>query len=252
MQMMIGVVEITLALPTYNEESNILKVLTKSVEFLASLGRTWEIIVIDNHSNDRTPQRVRDFMRNEPRVRLIVHDVNRFYSGSCATALREARGQYLAIMDSDGQFSAVDLPKFIDKLENKTNLVVGWRRDRHDPRMRLITSMIFNFLGRIWLSYPLHDLNCGIRMFDRKFIEVAQIKYCINMSNPELYVRAKLAGLKVDECEVSHAERLGGMTSHNFFKSWQIFATVNKYFMALRKELELGRYRIIDKGLRRG
>lgn len=239
--MMNRAIEITLALPAYNEESNILRVLSESIKSLISLGRTWEIIVIDNHSIDRTSEQVRKFMLNEPRVRLIVHNENRFYAGSCATALKEAQGQYLAIMDSDGQFFSADLPKFIDKLESGANLVLGWRRDRHDPQMRLITSAIFNLLGRIWLSYPFHDLNCGIRMFDRKFIEVAQIKYRINMSNPELYVRAKLAGLKVDECEVLHAERFGGVTSHNFFKSLQIFMVVNKYFLDLRKELEMER-----------
>jgi glycosyltransferase involved in cell wall biosynthesis len=230
-------VEVTLALPAYNEEANIIEVLEKSIAFMDQMKRTWEIIVVDNHSNDRTPQKVRDFMRNEPRVRLVVHDENRLYSGSCATAIREAKGHYVAIIDSDGQFSAADLPKFIGKLEKGANLVVGWRHDRHDPLMRLITSAIFNLLGKVWLGYPLHDLNCGIRMFDRKFMEVVQIKHRINMSNPELYLRAKLAGLKLDECAVQHFERFGGVTSHNFSKSWQIFVTVNKYFKALRKEL---------------
>jgi glycosyltransferase involved in cell wall biosynthesis len=238
MQITSKTIDVTLALPAYNEEGNIVKVLAKSIKFLSSIDKTWEIIVIDNHSSDRTPQLIRDFIQKESRVRLVVHDENRFYSGSCATALREAKGQFVAIMDSDGQFSANDLSKFINKLENGANLVFGWRHNRHDPQMRLITSAIFNFLGKIWLKYPLHDLNCGIRMFDRKFIEVAQIKYRINMSNPEFYVRAKLAGLKIDECEASHAERLAGVTSHNFFKSWQIFVVVNKYFMALRKEMK--------------
>jgi glycosyltransferase involved in cell wall biosynthesis len=240
MQLNFGSIDVTLALPAYNEESNIKQVLTETIKHLVSLGKTWEIIVIDNHSKDQTAQQVRDYMKNEPRVRLVVHEENRFYSGSCATALKEAKGKYLAIMDSDGQFSAVDLPKFINKLESGDNIVFGWRRERHDPLMRLVTSAIFNLLGKIWINYPLHDLNCGIRMSDRKFTEVAQIKYTINMSNPELYVRAKLADLKIGECEITHAERLGGVTSHNFLKSWQIFVTVNDYLMALNKELKNG------------
>jgi glycosyltransferase involved in cell wall biosynthesis len=237
MSKMNSMVEVTLALPAYNEEENIIEVLEKSIESLNQLKRTWEVIVIDNHSTDRTPQKVNEFIQNNPSVRLIIHDENRLYSGSCATALREAKGRYVAIMDSDGQFSADDLPKFINKLESGSNLVFGWRKERHDPVMRLITSSIFNIMGKMWLAYPLHDLNCGIRMFDRKFIEVCRIDYPINMSNPELYVRAKLAGLKVDECVVQHFERFGGVTSHNFKKSWQIFIIVNKYFRELRKEL---------------
>jgi glycosyltransferase involved in cell wall biosynthesis len=231
-------VEVTLALPAYNEENNILKVLAESKDVLEKLGRTWEIIVIDNHSNDQTPDLVKAYMKNEPRVRLVVHDENRLYSGSCTTALRESKGQYVAIMDSDGQFVAADLPAFIGKLENGANFVIGWRRKRYDPAMRLMTSAVFNLLGKFWLGYPFHDLNCGIRMFDRRFIEAAVIRHRINMANPEFYVRAKLARLSLDECEVQHFERIGGTTSHNFRKSWQIFVSVNRYFMALRDELK--------------
>jgi glycosyltransferase involved in cell wall biosynthesis len=230
-------IDITLALPTYNEESNIHKVLADSVMSLTKIGRTWEIIVIDNHSNDQTAHRVREYMQIESRVNLIVHDENRYYSGSCATAMIESNGKYTAIMDSDGQHTADDLVKFIEKLENGSNLVFGWRRKRNDSKMRLLVSSIFNFLGKAWLKYPLHDLNCGIRMFDRSFISVAQNKYKINMANPEMFVRAKLAGLKIDECEVLHSSRLGGVTSHDFLKSYYIFKAVNKYFKSLNKEL---------------
>lgn len=231
-------IQVTLALPTYNEEKNIVKILDQSIDSLEKLQRTWEIIVIDNYSNDITPNLVKQYIKDEPRVRIIVHNENRLYSGSCATALREAKGQYVAIMDSDGQFVASDLPKFIEKLENGTNLVFGWRRKRNDPFMRLVMSAVFNLLGKLWLGYPFHDLNSGIRMFDQKFVSIAKITHRINMANPELYIRAKSANLKLDEVEIQHFERSEGATSHDFAKSWEIFVDVNKYFMSLRKELE--------------
>ena len=230
--------DITLALPAYNEQDNITNVLDQSAAAMEQLGRTWEILVIDNHSSDRTPQVVAEYARREPRVRLIVHDENRLYSGSCATALREAKGKYLAIMDSDGQFTAADLPKFLEKLQGGANFVNGWRRERHDPFLRLVMSSVFNLLGKLWLGFPLHDLNCGIRMFDRKFMAAAAIKHRINMANPEFYVRAKLAGLVLDEVPIQHAERKAGVTSHDLGKMWRIFVTVNRYFRDLGRELK--------------
>lgn len=227
---------ISLALPCYNESENIVSVMQASIQELEKIGRPWELIVIDNHSSDQTSAVVQKFIQTEPRVRLIVHPENRLYSGSCATALCEAKGEHIAIMDSDGQFSAVDLSQMIARLAAGANLVIGWRKQRHDPLSRKFTSAIFNLMGKLWLGFPLHDLNCGIRMFDRKFATVAKINHRINMVNPEFYVRAYNANLVISEVVITHAERTKGQTSHDFGKSYQIFITVNKYFRILRLE----------------
>ena len=75
--------DITLALPAYNEGQNIAKVLDDCVAALTELGRSWEILVVDNHSSDDTAARVREYAARQAGVRLIVHDANRMYSGSC-------------------------------------------------------------------------------------------------------------------------------------------------------------------------
>jgi len=230
--------DITLALPAYNESANIASVLDETIDALTKLNRTFEVIVIDNCSSDNTAAVVMEYIaRASASVRLIVHPENRLYSGSCATALREAAGTYVAIMDSDGQFTAADLPRFIAALEGGANLVFGWRRIRHDPRFRLVASSIFNLMGRVWLRYPLHDLNVGLRMFDRTFIKVAAIEHRINLSNPELYARARIAGLSVAEVPVTHAERRGGVTSHDLGRSFDIFLMVNRYMRLLGAEM---------------
>lgn len=227
---------ITLGLPCYNERENIAAVMAACVAELDKLGRPWELIVVDNKSSDGTPEVVREYIGQKENIRLIVHPENRFYSGSCATVVREARGAYIAIMDSDGQFSAVDLPNMLAKLEGGANFVIGWRKDRHDPVSRLLMSKVFNGLGRFHLGFPFHDLNCGIRMFDRRFAAVAEIKHRINMVNPEFYVRAVNAGLKIEEVVITHAERTKGQTSHDFGKSLQLLKKVNEYFSALGAE----------------
>lgn len=220
------------------EQGNILYVLKRSVTLLKKLGMPWEIIVVDNHSSDNTAHIVSRFIQMQPKVRLIIHDNNQLYSGSCKTAIQEAKGTYIAIMDSDRQVTAEDIPKFLAKLKSGANLVIGWRKRRHDSLLRLWISWIFNKLGNVWLHCPLHDLNCGFRMFDQKFAAVADIKHRINMVNPELYVRAKCANQIVDEVEIQYFKRTMGITSHNLLKFWGIFLEVNRYMMALRKELD--------------
>jgi glycosyltransferase involved in cell wall biosynthesis len=229
--------EVSLALPCFNECDNIARVLEHSISVLEQLGAAWELIVIDNHSSDGTPERVRPFAERDRRVRLIVHDVNRYYSGSCWTALAQARGQRVAIMDSDGQFSAHDLPRFLQKLDEGANLVMGWRKVRHDPPARKAMSWVFNKMAQRYLGSELHDLNVGIRMFDRQFIAAAQIKHSLNLANPELYVRAKLAGLVVAEVEASHFPRDEGQSCHSVLKLCQTFLKVRRYFRDLQNEL---------------
>ncbi len=230
--------EITLVLPAYNEQDNIGSVLANSIASLERLGRTWEILVVDNHSSDNTSGVVRALVQEEPRIRLIVHDTNRLYSGSCQTALRESRGRYVAIMDSDGQFTADDLPRFLEKLQRGANLVFGWRQQRHDPLIRKVMSLVFNALAKFWLGFPFHDLNVGLRMFDRKFLEKASIVHALNMANPELYARARQANLVLDEVPIRHFARTRGKTSHNLFKFVQLFLLVNRYFRSLQREIK--------------
>jgi undecaprenyl-phosphate 4-deoxy-4-formamido-L-arabinose transferase len=230
--------EISLALPCYNESEGIADVLRRSVAALERLGRPWEIVVIDNASGDGTADVVREFFAGEPRGRVVVHETNRFYSGSCKTALAECRGRYVAIMDSDGQFTADDLPRFLRALECGANLVFGVRRVRHDPVSRKAMSRVFNGLARFYLGCPLRDLNVGLRMFDRTFVGVADIRHRLNVANPELYVSAKRAGLKIAEVTVTHAKRETGRSCHDPKKLWNLFRDLLAYFDDLRGRLK--------------
>lgn len=230
--------EISLALPCYNEEANIRRVVEDSIAHLEQFGRPWEVIVIDNHSSDRTPEIVRGLMQQDGRIRLIVHEANRFYAGSCQTAVNEARGQYLAIMDSDCQFTIADLPKFLAKIETGDDLVFGWRRVRHDPLFRKLTSWVFNKLGWWYLGAQIHDLNVGLRVMNRRCIDAVYFEHRLNFANPELYVRAVKAGLKIGEVQIQHFERLEGAVCHNFAKSFTLFKNVNAYLTALRADLK--------------
>lgn len=230
---------LTLALPAYNEQDNITKVLEDTTRFLKTLNTDWEVLVIDNASTDATAQRVNDFSKTCPQVRLISHETNRLYSGSCATALREGKGDRIAIMDSDRQHTASDLPRFLEKMDQGAGLVIGWRRHRNDPIMRKLFSSVFNAMGKIYLNYPLHDLNCGFRVLDKAFAKSIAINHKINLSNPELYTRAVLAGVPVAEVEVNHFAREEGKSTMNFGKIFQLFMLVNNYFQSLGQEIQV-------------
>ena len=231
-------IEISLALPVFNEEKNIEKVVNDSVIALNKIGLTWEIIIVDNFSNDSSFEIINKISNSDSRIRVIKHAKNELYSGSGKSAIQASLGNYIAIMDSDNQLNPSDLQKFIDKLDDGNNLVFGWRKPRKDPLNRIIISIIFNLLGKFWINYSFHDLNCGFRMFDRSFVEFLDIRHKINMLNPELFVCAKINNLKIEEVVVEHSPRQGGNSSHNFNQIFRMFISVNKYFMKLGNTLK--------------
>lgn len=228
---------ISVGLPAYNEEGNIEKVVGDSIAALNKQELPWEVLVIDNCSSDGTVGVVKKMIENEPRIRLVEHETNRFYSGSVASILRESKGDYIMIMDSDGQFTVEDLPAFMTALNNGADFVLGWRKQRNDPMFRLVASWIFKQMGKHWLSFNLHDLNCGIRMFNRKFADTAVITQKINLANPELFACAMKHGLKVDEVEIHHFPRMHGETCNSLGDSIRIFGQVNTHMRELNKEL---------------
>lgn len=75
-------------------------------------------------------------------------------------------------------------------------------------------------------------------MFDRKFTDIAKVEHRINLSNPEFYARARIAGLQIAEVETTHAERRGGVTSHDLGRSVNIFLMVNRHMRALGAEMK--------------
>jgi len=108
---------------------------------------------------------------------------------------------------------------------------------RHDPFARKVMSWVFNKMAGWYLDSRFHDLNVGIRMFDRHFVAAAEIKQSLNLANPELYVRARLAGLTVAEVEASHFPRDKGQSCHSVLRLYQTFAKVRRYFRELSVEL---------------
>lgn len=210
--------------------------LEESIAALETIGTSWELIVVDNCSTDSTLSIANSFAEKDARVRTIAHERNQLYSGSCRSGMLAARGEYVGIMDSDGQFFAEDLAVMRQRLQEGASIVFGFRAVRHDPLSRKVFSFVFNTLARIYIRSHVRDLNVGIRMFDRRFIREAVITHKLNMVNPELYVRARNANLPIAEVPVKHAERTGGASCHQPGKMLKTFIAVNRYLFALSRE----------------
>jgi len=227
----------SIVLPAYNEGQYIAEMVRRTVRACERTVEPFEIIVVDNASKDDTAAVVERVAAADARVHLIRHDTNRLYAGSCLTGTRAARGDRIFILDSDGQHPPDDIWKFDKQLDDGFDLVFGWRRERAEGPQRLLMSRVLWMLAWWYTGFDLHDVNCGIRGFNRRYADALQIKYTVNLVNPELYVRGKLGGFRLGEVAVVQESRKAGVSSHELGRLWRIFQTVRRYLVALRREL---------------
>lgn len=238
---------VTLALLAYNEGDTIAQTVREANAQLQAdfAGREWEILVVNDGSRDQTGAICQQLSAELPRVRVFHHNPNRGYIEATLSALREARGEFVCVFDGDGQHTAADVMRFVEKLQGGDDIVFGWKKQRCDAPGRLLLTRGLRLAARALLASPLHDINAGCRGYRKEHVEkLSVIKHRLNFIGPELFVRARLHDLHIGEIVVQHAPRESGQSSHPVMKIPGEVAQVLRYLWALRRELrEASRYR---------
>ena len=233
--------KVTLALLAYNEAEVIESVAREASADLAHAFAPgeWELLIINDGSRDDTGPICDRLTAEIEGVRAYHHNPNRGYVEATLSALREGRGDCICIFDGDGQHTANDVPRFVQKLESGCDAVFGWKKERHDPLSRLILTRGLRLASRYFLHSRLHDINAGCRAFRREdAAKLSIIKHRINFIGPELYTRARLNDLKICEMVVHHLAREGGESSHPIKKIPGEIMQVTQYLKALGDELK--------------
>lgn len=237
----------TLALLAYNEAETIEGTVREAVEEMRrAFGEgqnesesEWDILVINDGSRDQTGAICDELSTQIPQVRVLHHDPNRGYIEATLSALRAARGKYICIFDGDGQHTAADVPRFIEKMEAGFDIVFGWKKQRFDHPSRLVLTRGLRLAARYFLKTRLHDINAGCRGYRKECVSaLMEIRHRINFVGPELYARARLHDMKIGEMIVVHKPREGGESSHPIKKIPREIAEVFTYLRALQSELK--------------
>jgi dolichol-phosphate mannosyltransferase len=153
-----------------NEAENVGGVCDEVFAALAPWG-AFEVVFVDDGSNDETAQRVREICDRDSRVRLVAHDRRCGKSQAVRTGVVAARGTWVATIDGDGQNDPADLPAMLDlarNAEGRAPIVAGIRQRRNDPMSRLIATRIANGLRQAVLGDNCPDTGCGVKVFRRE------------------------------------------------------------------------------------
>jgi dolichol-phosphate mannosyltransferase len=207
-------VDVSLTIPAHNEAENIGRVLEDVIPVLAAGGRTYEIVLVDDASDDDTVGAARSALGDGARnLTLVTHRHQRGYAITVCDGLRASRGRVLAFMDGDGQFDPRDLGRVIAGLDS-ADMVAGIRTRRADPWYRSFVSGVYNLVVRTTFGIRERDFDCGLKAFTRAlWTGVTPIRARSAVFNPEIFFKAHRLGFRVVQVPVEHLPRVAGRRS---------------------------------------
>lgn len=172
---------------------------------------SFEIIVVDDGSTDRTPAIVMQAASAHPQIRLESHPRNLGYGHALRTGLRASRGDAVFFTDGDRQFRIADLERMTAVFAD-ADVVAGYRIKRNDPWHRLVVAKVYHRVLRTTFGLRLHDVDCAFKLIRRQVLDavVAELESRSAFISPELLIRARRAGFRVVEVGVPHHPRPAG------------------------------------------
>ena len=226
-----GSPDISVFLPVFNEEPNLLPLHAKLDEALKSLGRSAEIVYVDDGSSDGSLKILREIAQLDPRVRVVALRRNYGQTAAMAAGIDAAKGKVLIPMDADLQNDPADIARLLEKLEEGYDVVSGWRKNRKDKMVtRKIPSMLANRLISWIGGVPLHDYGCSLKAYRRESLEDVRLYGEMHRFIP---IYAAWAGARVTEIPVEHHARTMGKSKYGLSRTLKVvFDLMTIKFMA--------------------
>jgi glycosyltransferase involved in cell wall biosynthesis len=223
--------DISVFLPVFDEEPNLRLLHEKLDAALEKLGRTAEIIYVDDGSRDGSLDVLRELAQSDSRVRVVSLKRNYGQTAAMAAGIDAARGRVLIPMDADLQNDPADIARLLDKLDEGYDVVSGWRKNRQDKLVtRKIPSMLANRLISWIGGVPLHDYGCSLKAYRHESLEDVRLYGEMHRFIP---IYASWAGARVTEIPVEHHARTMGKSKYGLSRTIKvIFDLMTIKFMA--------------------
>jgi len=207
--------DISVVVPVYNEEDSLNELFERLSKNLDSIGKKWEVIFVDDGSKDNSFEILMKLFQSDKRIKVIKLRKNFGKSYALKAGFDNARGKIIITLDADLQDDPAEVPHLLEELDKGYDLVNGWKYPRKDNWITVFFSWIFNKIIYFFSGLPLHDINCGLKVFRRSIIEEIVLYGELHRFIPLLAWRR---GFKVTERKVKHHPRQFGTSKFNWTK----------------------------------
>ncbi len=213
--------EISVVIPLRDEEENVVPLHAELTDVLDQMGISYEVILVDDGSTDRTFERLADIQARDQTVRIIRFTRNFGQTAAFAAGFAEARGEYIVTLDGDLQNDPRDIPGML-ALARRKDIVSGWRRQRKDNFFtRYLPSAIANWLLGIVTGVRLHDNGCSLKIYRAHVVKPLKLRPGMHRYFPAL---ASQLGGRVAEVEVNHRPRQHGRSKYNLSRTFTVIS----------------------------
>ena len=213
--------KLSLIVPVYNEEENLPLLFEAINQALEPLPHTWEIVFVDDGSQDGSLAALKAFARKDSvHVRAVVLRRNFGQTAAIAAGIDHAQGEIIVLLDADMQNDPADIPMLLEKLDEGYDLVSGWRKERKDNAItRNLPSRLANGLISWVTGVHLHDYGCTLKAYRRDVLSGFRLYGEMHRFIP---VYAHAAGARIAEVPVRHHPRRFGKANYGLERTVKV------------------------------
>ena len=214
--------EISVVVPAYNEVQTLELLAGRVRDVLDREGRTWELIVVDDGSDDGSAETLHRLHDSDPRIRIRILRTRHGKSAALNCGFEAARGSIVVSMDADLQDLPEELPTMLAGIERDGyDMVQGRRVVRNDPGFKVFASKVFNGMCSSFSGLRLHDVNCGYKAFRIATLNGLRLGDDMHRFIPVLVHRR---GHRVGEVPIRHAHRAFGESKYGILRYFRGFS----------------------------
>lgn len=216
--------DLSVVLPIYNESENIPRLYDELVPVLEATGRSFEIIAVDDGSQDDSFARLKSLRADDHRMRIMRFRRNFGQTAAFAAGFHEAQGGVVITMDADLQNDPADIPKLLAKIDEGYDVVSGWRQHRWKEGIlafvtRRIPSATANWLISRVTGVYLHDYGCALKAYRSEVINEIRLYGDLHRFIPAI---ASYIGVRIAEVPVSYRPRQYGQSKYGIGRTVRV------------------------------
>jgi len=215
-----GLKRLSVVVPIFNEEENIVPLYRELKNVLEALGRGYEIIFLDDGSTDTSNEVLQRLAKDDKEIKVIQFRKNFGQTAAIAAGVEHAQGEIIVTMDGDGQNDPRDIPRLLERLEQGYDVASGWRRNRKDSLLnKRFPSALANKLISLLTGVKLHDYGCTLKAYRKDILKDVRLYGEMHRFIPAY---ASWVGARITELEVAHHPRQHGRSKYGLSRTTSI------------------------------
>lgn len=203
---------VSIVVPFLNEQGSLQELFERICAVMSGTGRDWEVLFVDDGSNDGGTEFVSKLAQAATNVTLIRFTRNFGKAAALAAGFARAKGNIIVTMDADLQDDPIEIPRFLEGIEAGNDVVSGWKALRNDPLGKTLPSRVFNLMTARLFDIELHDINCGFKAYSRRALRHLNLYGELHRFTPALL---HASGFRVSEIKVRHHARQHGRSKYS-------------------------------------